>query len=226
MTGFQHQLELETFILTCIDIEETIDAVAVSFRYIDHIIRNLYRNNISFKKVEYELNYRFKEHGVGYQFTDGKPIRIDSELVHHEIVKPALKLLGQPHYKGAQEEFLKAHEHYRKGNTKEALDACLKAFESVMKAICDKRGWPYDSHATANPLIQVCFDNGLIPQHWQSQYSALRSLLESSVPTGRNRLSGHGQGTNPITVPSHIVAYMLHMTASAIVFLAEAERIL
>ena len=66
--------------------------------------------------------------------------------------------------------------------------------------------------------------NELIPPFWESHYSSLRSLLESSVPTGRNRLGGHGQGTIPTTVPDHIVAYMLHMTASAIVFLAEAER--
>ena len=73
-------------------------------------------------------------------------------------------------------------------------------------------------------LIEVCFDNGLIPSFWQSHYSSLRNLLESSVPTGRNKLSGHGQGTTPVSVPNHLVAYMLHMTASAIVFLAEAEE--
>ncbi len=146
------------------------------------------------------------------------------DFIHTEIVKPALRLLGQKQYAGAQQEFLKAHEHYRKGNAKEALNECLKAFESVMKAICDKRGWSYSNNATSKPLIQVCFDNGLIPSFWQSHYSSLRNLLESSVPTGRNKLSGHGQGTTPEAVPDHLVAYMLNMTASAIVFLAEADE--
>ena len=171
-----------------------------------------------------ELNQRFKEHGVGYQFTNGQIIRIDSEFTHTEIVKPALRLLNQKQYAGAQQEFLKAHEHYRKGNAKEALNECLKAFESVMKAICDKRRWNYSKNATSKPLIQVCFDNGLIPSFWQSHYSSLRNLLESSVPTGRNKLSGHGQGTTPEAVPDYLVAYMLNMTASAIVFLAEADE--
>ena len=93
-----------------------------------------------------------------------------------------------------------------------------------MKAICDKRGWSYSNTASAKPLIQVCFDKGLIPSFWQSHYSSLRNLLESSVPTGRNKLSGHGQGTTPEAVPDHLVAYMLNMTASAIVFLSEAEE--
>ena len=221
--GLQYQTELENFILHAEDVEKTIDSIEVAFRLLHHLCRRVY-THVDFSKAEDKLNFRFNEHGIGYQFTDGKPIRIDSELIHAEAVKPAFCLLRAPHYAGAQLEFLAAHEHYRKGNAKEALDTCLKAFESVMKAICDKRGWQYHRNATATPLIQVCFNNGLIPQPWQSQYGALRSLLESGVPTVRNEWSGHGQGTIPKTVPNHIVAYMLHMTASAIVFLAEAER--
>ena len=92
-----------------------------------------------------------------------------------------------------------------------------------MKAICDKRRWNYPKNITANGLIDICLNKELVPSFWQSHYSALRSLLESGVPTGRNKLSGHGQGTAPVAVPDHLAAYMLHMTASAIVFLAEAE---
>lgn len=49
-------------------------------------------------------------------------------------------------------------------------------------------------------------------------------MLESSIPTGRNKLSGHGQGTTPTNIPDYLVAYMLHMTASTVVFLATAEK--
>ena len=221
--------ELINFFLQEIDIDKALDAVELSFCLIDGPTREWqYLNRHDASKIAddaiEELNYRFKEHGIGYQFSNGRIIRMDSELIHTEIVKPALELLNQRNYAGAQQEFLKAHEHYRKGNAKEALNECLKAFESVMKAICDKRGWKNYKNAAAKDLIEVCFDNGLIPSFWQSHYSSLRNLLESSVPTGRNKLSGHGQGTTPVSVPNHLVAYMLHMTASAIVFLAEAEE--
>lgn len=221
--------ELALFFLHVSNIEYALDAIELSFRVIDHGTRKweyLHRDDASRRAdaaIE-ELNYRFKEHAVGYQFTSGQIIRIDSELVHADIVVPALKLLHEQHYAGAQDEFLKAHKYYRQGDPKGALSECLKAFESVMKAICDKRRWPYSPTATAKHLIQICFDKGLIEPCWQSKFSALRSLLESSVPTGRNKMSGHGQGTNPVSVPNHLVAYMLHMTASAIVFLAEAEK--
>ena len=221
--------ELVSYFLHERDIERSLDAVEMSFRFINDYTREgqyLRRYNapkIADGAIE-ELNERFKEHGVGYQFVSGKIIRIDSELIHFEIVKPALALLHEKHYAGAQQEFLKAHEHYRTGKAKEALNECLKAFESVMKAICDKKGWSYNKNATATSLIKVCFDNELIPKFWDAHYSSLRSLLESGVPTGRNTSGGHGQGTHPVTVPSHLAAYMLHMTASAIVFLAEAEK--
>ena len=128
-------------------------------------------------------------------------------------------------FEGAQEEFLNAHEHYRKRNMKDALNSCLKAFESVMKTICDKRGWQYDKNtSTAKGLINICFDNELIPKFWESHYSHLRLLLESGVPAGRNKTSAHGQGPTSTSVPDYLAAYMLHSTAATIVFLAEAEK--
>ena len=215
--------ELQNFLLYENNVEKALDAIELSFQYIERYWnKNGYprKANVAIK----ELNYRFKYHGIGYQFTSGEIIRVDSEYIHAEIVKPGLMLLNEPHYAGAQQEFLNAHKHYRKGNAKEALNECLKAFESTMKAICDKRGWSYNKTATANTLIQVCFKNELIPRFWQNHYSSLKKLLVSSVPPGRNELSAHGQGSDPVTVQNHIVAYMLHMTASAIVFLAESDK--
>ena len=118
---------------------------------------------------------------------------------------------------------MKAHEHYRKGNHEEALSEALKAFESTLKSICTKRNWRHPTNATSSGLIDTCIKNDLIPSFWLSQMGGLRTLLESGVPTARNRLGGHGQGATVRNVPSHIVAYVLHMTAASIVFVAEAE---
>ena len=221
--------ELQHFFLNEQDVEKALDAVELSFGVIDYATRErhyLHRDDASEKADEAieELNLRFKEHGVGYQFIPPQIIRVDSVYLHSEVVKPALQLLAQSHYSGAQEEFMKVHEQYRKGNAEDALSNCLKAFESVMKSICNKRGWTVDKKATATPLIKACLENGLIPSFWEQQYQSLRSLLESGVPTGRNNLSGHGRGTNPRIVPDYLAAYMLHMTAAAIVFLADAEK--
>ncbi|MDD4460565.1 MAG: hypothetical protein PHQ24_12315 [Proteiniphilum sp.] len=221
--------ELANFFLQVDDVEKALDAIELSFRVIDRLTRSweyLRRNDASERADQAisELNSRLKEHGVGFQFVEGEIVRVDSELLHVEAVKPALRLLNEKDSQGAQQEFLSAYEHYRHGKNKEALNDCLKAFESTMKAICDKRKWSYQPNATAKALIQVCFDNNLVPSFWQQQLSSLRSMLESSIPTGRNKLSGHGQGAVPTSVPEYLVAYMLHMTASTLVFLTNAEK--
>jgi AbiJ N-terminal domain 4 len=228
--GGRHYIEeLGNYLLNESNPEKVLDAVELSFRYIDKLTRRfdyLSRQNASSVADEAieELNLRFREHGIGYEYVDGEVVRIDSELIHAEVVKPALALLRGVEYEGAQAEFLKAHEHYRKGNDKEALAECLKSFESVMKVICARRGWAHDPNATSRALLQIVFDNELIPKFWEQHFSALRSSLESGVPTARNRLGGHGQGVAVIQVPTYLVAYVLHLTASAIVFLREADN--
>lgn len=221
--------ELINFFLNEKNHEKVIDVIELSFRYIDFFTRDYgyKRESAPSKKVDSaieEVNARFREHAIGYQYEGGDIIRVDSQFVHTEVVKPALKLLSQKLYRGAQEEFLKAHKHYRLKNYKESLNEALKSFESTMKAICDKRKWIYDSRATAKTLIDIIYNNGLIPTFWQQHMAALRSLLEGGVPTGRNKLSGHGQGASTTEVPQYIAAYILHMCAAAIVFLIEAEK--
>ena len=216
------------------DNEKALDVVEASFREIEERKFSNRTNRLAgvyqipdseVSDAIDDLNFRFKEHGFGYRYESKQIFRIDDEFVHEEVVKPALRILNQPQFAGAREEFLKAHEHYRKRNMKDSLSSCLKAFESVMKAICDMRGWQYDKNtSTAKVLIKICFDNELVPKFWESHYSSLQSLLESGVPTARNRLSGHGQGTTPTSVPDYLAAYMLHLTAATIVFLVEAEK--
>lgn len=226
--GDDHR-ELADFFLNEREINKVIDVVELIFRYIDigtrdWAFRHLEDANKRADNAIAELNIRFKEHGIGYQYEDKIIIRVDSELIHVEAVKPALRLLNTTEYRGAQEEFLSAYNHYQKGRHKESLNDCLKSFESTMKAICDKHNWQYSPKASSKELIKVCFENKLIPTFWQTHFSSLQRMLESSIPTGRNNLSGHGQGTTPTTVPDHLVAYMLHMTASTLVFLTTAEK--
>ncbi len=144
-------------------------------------------------------------------------------MIHEEIVRPALSILSDPMYEGANAEFLSAHEHYRTGKYKECLNDCLKAFESTMKAICTHRGWEFNVGDTANRLIKIVFEHELIPSFMQSHFTALKSTLEAGVPTIRNRLSGHGQGAEEVTVPESIAAYALHLTASNVLLLTRAN---
>ena len=217
------------FIMQTGDYEKVLDAVEVSFKLVNAVSGNYVYKNSSDVKIEpeeaiNELNSRFIEHGIGYQFESGQIIRIDSKFVHTEIVKPVLNVLSDELYKGANDEFLRAHEHYRKKEYKECLNYCLKAFESTMKIICKKHHWKYDETDTAKKLLEICFQNNLIPQYLQCHYTALRSSLESGVPTIRNIESAHGQGEEIKEIPPYMASYMIHLTASGILLLTDAEK--
>lgn len=220
--------ELTDFILQEQDTELVLSAVELICRLITNVAsKQRYKNNSdadeSAKEAIQEINARFKEHGLGYEY-DGEIIRIDTELVHVEAVKPALSLLRNKKFSGPEQEFQSAYTHFRKGKNKEALNDALKAFESTMKSIYDKREWNYDKSAPASKLIKVAFDNQLVPIFWANHFSGLRKNLEVGIPTARNKMSGHGQGATPTEVPVHLVAYVLHQTASTIVFLVKSDE--
>lgn len=169
-----------------------------------------------------EVNYRFREAGVGYEFVSGEIIRIDSQLIHAEVVKPALSLLRDPRFRGAEEEFLDAYSHYRSGRPKEAVTSANSAFESTMKAICEIKGWDYAPGSRASDLIKVLRKNNLLPAYLDNSFDQLAATLASGLPQVRNNDGGHGQGATPKETPAYIASYALHLCAANIVLMVDA----
>ncbi len=211
-------------------LNEALDMIDLSFKVIDahplspYDMEDSHITQQADRAVE-ELNHRFQEHGMGYQFDGGQLIRIDSKYLHEHATKPAITSLSGEHFTGAQEEFLKAHDHYRHGRNDDAIANASKALESTLKTICDKRRWSYPKNATAHTLIGLVFEKELIPAELQCHFNALRSVLESGLPTVRNRAGGHGQGAVHVDIPPHLAAYALQLAATNIVLLVEAHKL-
>ncbi len=105
------------FVLAEQNHERVLDVVEFSFQFL-MLLRSqvVWQGRVpqeKFDRAKAELNARFREHGIGYQYESGEIIRVDSQLIHAEVVKPALALLTAPEYAGANAEFLRAFEHYR-----------------------------------------------------------------------------------------------------------------
>ncbi|MDM5229339.1 hypothetical protein QUF73_24825 [Cytobacillus sp. NJ13] len=203
-------------------VEKVLDIIELSFRVIDKAIRqteHLWKEMGIAQPPDdaiEELNKRFQEHGIGYQYLNGKIVRVDSDYIYKEAVEPAVKLMFGEGFEGASEEFMNAHEHFKKGNDKEAVTEAEKAFESVMKTICIKKKWELPAKQNANLLIKTLMKNQLIPEWLEN------SML--GLPTLRNKLTAHGQGVKSVKIPRYKVAYALHLCATNIVFLIEAYK--
>lgn len=225
-----HHEELKSFFLCNKKIKHDLNAIKLAFDFMrkcTHTHRTRQAQTVTSREVSLavkELNTRFKQHGIGYEFSNNSFLRIDSQFVHGEIVKPALNLLTDPDYSRAQEEFVAAHGYHLEGDATAALNECNKSLESVLKVICTKQKWQCSSSGGAGNLIDTVIKKGLVPQHWKTLFPTLTNLL-AGVSKARNQLSGHGRGNQEaVSIPPHVISYAMHMTAAATLFLVTAEK--
>ena len=219
------------FLLRDPSVDHVLDFIEVAFRFVDRIARTFHHHQrrdygiraTADASIE-KLNERLRRAAVGYRYEDGIILRVDSELIHSEVVRPALQFLNEPGFKGPQEEFLRAHSHYRAGRTKEAVTTANNAFESTLKAICDQGGWEYDSRWTAPRLVKVVRANGLLPDYLENPFEQLAGVLKSGLTVVRNEVASHGQGAAPRETPEYVAAFALHLAAAKILFLVEAHQ--
>lgn len=206
-------------------LDDILDAIELIFRVVSYQAeRASYRDKTEqLEGIVEQLNARLMEAAVGFQFESGKLIEASSRYLHSEVVVPALHLLSDPKFAAANKEFLDAHEAFRDGDYEKTLVECCKSFESVIKVIAAERSWEIAPNATANALVKAVFDNDLIPEFLESEFTGIRTVLQSGVGTVRNKLGGHGAGTTVRVVPRRLAAFQLHQTGAAVTLLAEAH---
>jgi hypothetical protein len=138
----------------------------------------------------------------------------ENEAMHSEAVAPALALLACPKFAAANREYLEGLAHYRKGEYGDCLTKIGSCFESVMKIVCDSRGWKYAQEDTAQKLLEIVMSNTRLEGYFAQPLMIIATL--------RNRLSNaHGAGTMTRDLPKHIAQYALNATAAAVLLLVQ-----
>lgn len=142
-------------------------------------------------------------------------IRRDSEVLHLNAIEPALQLLRNPGFAGANKEFLAALDDFRKADYGDCLIKCGSAFESVLKVICVRKKWPYQPNDTAAPLLRTVINQ-----------SGMESFFEQPlilIATLRNKLSGaHGAGQDVRDATEAKAQYAINSTAAAVLLLVSS----
>ena len=167
------------------------------------------------------LNKRFKEHLFGYRFELGKIISCNSYFLQANVVEPAFVLINNKTFSGAEKEFRQALDDYKQDNNIAAINSCGRALESTMKIICDLNKWEYGERDTAGRLINICREKELFEDFF---YVEITKLLTDGAPRLRNAKTGHGAGAKNNEIPDFYVDYMIHTTATCIVFLIRANE--
>ncbi len=217
--------EFKEWFLEHDELDDLLDAIEIGVMMAEYHANDRHDNSKQIVKDGIsEINARALEDGFGFQIDDSQIMQIDTKFTHLEITIPALYLLNDSIYSGANREFRQAFEEYKSGNYDDCIHDCCNAFESVLKVILTQKNWEFNSTDSARKLLAIAFDNKLIPLYMQNEFNGLRAIFESGVPTVRNKEAGHGTGVNPRNIPKFIASFQLHQTAAAIILLAEAAK--
>jgi hypothetical protein len=215
-----------------------LDALDIASQLISAAVDNLHRSTDAYDQSRFgvslsssdalaQMDQLLRTNGTVYRVVGGKVVISTDDFTHEEAVAPALEALSQPGFASARAEFHSALAHYREGDFADALTKANHAFESTMKIIASKMGWPFNENDTASKLVKVMIDNGLCPPMRQSALTGLRTMLESDVPTLRNKTpsAGHGAGTKTPSVPAPIATYAIVASAANIRLLIELYQL-
>lgn len=220
---------VRTFFQTCPD-DQALDIIQLTFNeivaaemspeFIGYVQPSLGASDAVGK-----LNRRFREGGIGFRLELGRIVRLDSEFLHSETTEAALTLMHSNDFEGALEEFRLAHKYYRQGpdHYDDCLTNCLKALESTLQKIIVLRKWEMPGDPKFDNLFAEVRKKGLFPPFIGSHLGELRKFLQA-VAVIRNEEGAHGAGAEPNEVPEPLVAYQIHLTGSAIVFLIRCNE--
>jgi hypothetical protein len=209
--------EVSDYLINLKDLPKSLDVIEFVFAVISRLPEmNPYLRMVSYTPTEAinDLNTRLAQHCLGYRFERDMIIRIDNDVMYQTVTKETLVFLANPDYHNIDEEYRQALKLFRTGDYKDCIVNASKSFESAMKVVCHKMGYPYKQNDTAKPLLDTLYNKQFIPAYLQQHFTALRSLLGEGVSVLRNKTSGHGAGAATIEVDESLASYGLN-TAGA-----------
>lgn len=169
-----------------------------------------------------QMNEIFEHNNLGYYVINKVIETKESDYLHQEVICKSLTLLTSEDFKGPIEEFETAIRNYTKKEYESAIINSCKAFESTMKAILDKQHVEYEcDKVNAKDLIRILKDQKIFDAFLDCNIANIRSLLESGLPTVRNKKAGHGDGIDVDEVDRSYASLALNLAGSYIVFLID-----
>jgi hypothetical protein len=163
--------------------------------------------------LDARLNALFETHRFGYRFVSGEAQRMDSPLLHIEVVGPALIASQRAGWSEVEERYRSAILHHRGGDTAKALTDANAATESALKAV-GMRG-----NATGD-LTGAFRRSPMLAPYGDRVAGQLKVLTDNLMIWRSNFGDAHGGGPGAADAPPELAALAIHWAGAYIVFLA------
>lgn len=144
-----------------------------------------------FREAVNELNHRFQESRLPFNYHNGIFQFGNDEIVEKEVYEPFWSIVKDPKFRNVDMDMKEAI-HRRDTNSRDAAFYALKALESAIKIISDDKGWTKGTERGAANYVDnlVSSVNGRFIDVWEAE------ILKKLFSELRNP-HGHGPGSSP-----------------------------
>jgi len=148
--------------------------------------------------------------------------RIDSEVLHREIVDRTFQITRAPEFVAADEHYQTAWKHYSKGDHADAITNAAKAMESALKVVLAKMDSTIRTdNLSASDLFRELFNRDFLPETMRPVLKQLRTIYEQAAPPLRND-TAHGD-VKVFAPDGPLTLLVLNLVGSLIVFSVQAH---
>lgn len=141
------------------------------------------------------LNVLFETAELPWRLFRGEVIKLDNGFVGAGDTQAALEKLAAGPFAGAAAEYGKALSELATGEAKDAIFEACKSLESTMKVLTGLE------HLNADKLVKALTEQGYLDDLPESVRAGFGNAVLMCLPFLRNKLGGHGQGSDVVTVP-------------------------
>ncbi|HEY6085977.1 MAG TPA: hypothetical protein VIU63_11325 [Nitrospira sp.] len=167
------------------------------------------RERSVFNKAVGEMNARFRVANTGLHYHSGLIQLSDNDLTSERIAEPFWLLVSGEEWKNVEVDMKEAIDRHDSRGRDSPLYA-LKALESAIKIVSDKKGWTRGTEKGAASYIDnlVSRENGRFLEVWEAD--AIKSLF-----TAVRNPHGHGPGNKEMPAfPLHQQAWVIESAMS------------
>lgn len=165
------------------------------------------------------LNEICMEYSFPWIMANGYFFKIDYDYIDINIVQPTVEMMMLEGWDGAQDEFANSLDNLGTGDFKSAIHDSAKSFESVLKVILGV------SEGNASTLLQMLAEQGFFDTIPSDAAKGITQSVFMALPFLRNRLAGHGQGSEVVEVPENYARLAVEMAAIFNRFFIQESRL-